>query len=299
MLTEGIAKNTMHKIYAVDILPNAIIEQALFTENYITSEITENFIKLETVVDVNVLFDKSVLPQAIDSKENFTDVVITNFFISDSGKIGNKTHGEISGTFYGCIKPLKALKEEKKIIIDSHQRPINTEPIVPQTNHTQPINTLPLPRLWRMRGCFFKFLQLLGLLMLLLFMLRHCNSCNTPAPLPLPMLDSLSQDFTDTMAFQNSNTYITFNDWDKADNDRITVKINDEIIAKNVLITNALNSIQIKNLKKGNNTLEIIPTSFGRGNCTVNVEISDSQNTFRFQCNIKKGQTVKKNLSVN
>ena len=299
MLTEGIAKNTMHKIYAVDILPNAIIEQALFTEDYRTSENTENFIKLENVVDVNVLFDKSVLPQAIDSKENFTDVVITNFFISDSGKIGNKTHGEISGTFFGCIKPLNALKEEKKIIIDSHQRPINTEPIVPQTNHTQPTNALPLPRLWRMRGCFFKFLQLLGLLMLLLFMLRHCNSCNSPAPLPLPMLDSLSQDFTDTMAFQNSNTYITFNDWDKADNDRITVKINDEIIAKNVLITNALNSIQIKNLKKGNNTLEIIPTSFGRGNCTVNVEISDSQNTFRFQCNIKKGQTVKKNLSVN
>ena len=82
MLTEGIAKNTMHKIYAVDILPNAIIEQALFTEDYRTSEITENFIKLETVVDVNVLFDKSVLPQAIDSKEYFTDVVITNFFIS-------------------------------------------------------------------------------------------------------------------------------------------------------------------------------------------------------------------------
>ena len=100
MLTEGIAKNTMHKIYAVDILPNAIIEQALFTEDYRTSENTENFIKLENVVDVNVLFDKSVLPQAIDSKENFTDVVITNFFISDSGKIGNKTHGEISGTFF-------------------------------------------------------------------------------------------------------------------------------------------------------------------------------------------------------
>jgi hypothetical protein len=125
MLTEGIANNTMHKIYAVDILPNAMVEQALFTEDYSTPEITENFIKLETVVDVNVLFDKSVLPQAIDSKENFTDVVITNFFISDSGKIGNKTHGEISGTFYGSIKPLKALKVDNKIIIESQPHTAN------------------------------------------------------------------------------------------------------------------------------------------------------------------------------
>lgn len=56
---------------------------------------------------------------------------------------------------------------------------------------------------------------------------------------------------------------VIFSDWDRPDNDRITIKINNQIVADNMLITATPQSFQINNLHQGNNKLEIIPTALG------------------------------------
>lgn len=301
-LNQRQAAASLHKTYFVDILPNSVVTSAEFTDDYAEIANSRDSVRLPSLNEVNLFFDKTKIADAINSKENLSNVVITDYKIEDVGKEGIKTHGELSGTFYGTIKP-PDYKEEKKEVekIIPPVAPISNAvetPITPTVSDVASEPLAPVSRGWRMGGCLSRLLQLLGLLFLLSLLLRQCNSCNPPSPLPTPTLDSLSQDRKDTMQFQNSNATITVNDWDRPDNDRITVKVNNEVVANNLLITAAPQSIQIKNLHQGNNSLEIIPTAFGLGDCTATVEISDSKNTFRFECDIKKGETVKKNLFV-
>lgn len=284
------------KTYGVEILPNAVVADARLANETNRPDANSNLIKFENVKDVNVYLQSDTGSDVLITKEHFTDIIISQYSISDSGKDGHQTHGVITGTFFGTIRPIG--NNVKNITERITSIPVNqvAEPVSAGINTTLPI----LPKLpsWRWRSCLFQLLQLLGLLLLLLFLLSKCNSCRPTETLPLPMLDSISEEYTDTMLLQHSNAYITFNDWDRADNDRITVKLNEDIIAKNILIGKALQTFQINQLHKGNNRLEIIPTAFGKGNCTVNVEIGDSRNIFRFNCNIKKGETVVKNILV-
>ena len=294
---------SLHKVYSVNILPNSLVSDAEFTTDY--SEIANNqdSVRLSSLNEVNLIFDKSKIANAINSKEGLSNVVITDYKIENVGKEGLDTHGELSGTFYGTITPPDFKVEEKKEIekiippvtpiANAVETPVAT---TPSSTVTEPL--APISRGWNLGGCLTRLLQLLGLLFLLSLLLNKCNSCNPPAPVPTPTLDSLSQDRKDTMQFQSSNATITMNDWDRPDNDRITVKVNNEVVVNDMLITAAPKSFQIKNLHQGNNSLEIIPTAFGLGDCTATIEIGDSKNTFRFECDIKKGETVKKNLFV-
>ena len=295
-LFDGIKGAINQRAYEVNILPNSMLTKAHITDNSFKPSFEVDAIRLNFVSDVNVFLQSGADGPNYISKEQFYDVVITDYQISESGKDGHETHGQLTGNFYGIIRPAKVSPKQPLA-----PNTVSTNNMVSNTfNSPEPLPTPVLPQLpsWGWRGCWYRFFQLFGLLLCLLFLLSKCNSCRPIAPLPLPLLDSLSEEYTDTMSLQNSNAYITFNDWDRADNDRITVKLNNEVIAKNMLISNALQTIQIKQLHRGNNKLEIIPTAFGKGNCTVNVEIGDSRNIFRFNCNIKKGETVIKNILV-
>jgi hypothetical protein len=271
---------------------------AEFIDDYSKTANNQDSIKLDSLNEVNLFFDKSKLPNAVNSKEVLTNVVITEYKIEDVGKEGIKTYGRLSGIFYGTIKPpnFKKEKEIEKIVTPTIQDDFIEEStiIIPASD----AELLPVIRKWNFGGCLTKSLLILGLTFLLSLLLKKCNSSSPPAPLPSPAVDSLSQDNKDKMPLDSQNATIMVNDWNIQDNDRITIKINNEVVAENLLIVKIPKTFQITNLQKGNNSLEIIPTAFGKGNVTATVEVSDLKNTFRFECNIRKGKTVKKNLFV-
>lgn len=301
-LNQRQAATSQHKTYFVDILPNSLVTNAKFSDDYSEMANKQDSIRLASINEVNLFFDTSKIADAVNSKETLTNVVIIDYKIEDVGKEGIKTYGELSGTFYGTIKPPNH-KEEKKeiekivspIIQDDF---IEESKVIIPASDAEPLLALPKLRRWNMGGCLTSLLPLLGLLFLLSLLLNKCNTCNPPAPLPTPLVDSLSQDNKESMQLDGSNATIMVNDWNIQDNDRITIKVNNEIVAENMLIVKKPKTFQITNLQKGNNTLEIIPTAFGKGNVTATVEVSDIKNTFRFECNIKRGETVKKNLFV-
>ena len=291
---------SIHKIYSVNIHPNSFVSGAEFTTDYSEIANSKDSVRLPSLNEVNLIFDKSKIADSINSKESLTNIVITDYKIVNVGKDGLDTHGELSGTFYGTIAPPHLKEEEKKVekiippIANTVETPLASTPV----SDVIPKVAAPISRGWNMGGCLLRLIQLLGLLFLLSLLLNKCNSCSPPAPVPTPTLDSLSQDREDTMQFDHSQATITVNDWDRPDNDRITIKVNKEVVANDMLITAAPQTFQINNLHSGNNTLEIIPTAFGLGDCTATIEIGDSKNTFRFECDIKRGETVKKNLFV-
>ena len=291
-----------HKYYTVNILFNSYVKEAELISDYTEIANTEDSIQLPSLAEVNVIFDVAKLPEAIHSKEALSNIVITNYRIERAGKAGIDTFGKLSGTFYGTIVPpdLKEEKEEVTAIVP----PVSsiTETILPPQPSGEVREEVLAPSVsesWSLGGCLSPLIGLLGLLFLLLWLLQECNNHHPPAPIPQPVLDSLSQDHQDTIKLNNTKATITVNDWDKADNDRITIVVNDIVVAKDMTITAAPQSFQLTNLKKGNNTLEIIPTYFGVGDVTATIEISDGPHTFRFQCDIKKGEIVKRNLVVN
>jgi hypothetical protein len=300
-LNQSQVVTSLHKTYFVDILPNSFVTSAEFTDDYEDIANNPNSIRLPLLNEVNIFFDLSKNIHAINSKQNLSNVVINDYKIEDVGKEGIKTFGKISGTFYGTIKPPDfkvELKELEKIVPPITSANDIVEALLTKTDViSEPL--APVSRGWRLGGFLSKLFLLLGLLFLLSLLLRQCNNYNAPAPLPKSTLDSFSQDRKDTMQFKNLNAIITVNDWDKPDNDRITVKVNNGVVVNDMLIIEAPQSFQIKNLHQGINSLEIIPTAFGLGHCTATIEIGDSKNTFRFECDIKKGETVKKNLFVN
>ena len=301
----------IQKSYSVDILPNSEVSDVELIDEY--NETTKNLesIRLPQLDEVNILFDKSKLNHAIDSKEKVYNAVITNFKISESGKDSNKTYGVISGTFYGTIDPTQPISSTH-VKTDDFQLNETTSDRNITTPYTNVGSDLSFNKStnwfsnifsfgfgsWKLAGCFFRLLQIVGLLFLLSFLLRWCNSLHLPSPPPYPVLDSLSQDNKETMLLEDTGATITVNDWNRPDNDRITMKVNDVVVAKNMLITKNPQTLEINNLHKGNNSLLIIPTSFGLGAVTATVEIGDMKNTFRFKCTLKSGEVVRKNLYV-
>lgn len=301
----------VQKSYSVHIHPNSEVSDVQFIDDYTNTIKNTASVRLQHLDEVNLLFDQSKLTNAIDSKEKVYNVVITNFKISESGKDSHKTHGVISGTFYGTVDPTETISNAE-IPTDDFPLNQNIDRENVSTNRKNVDTAFSSNKssnwffnlfglgfgTWKLGGCFFRLLQIIGLLFLLSFLLRWCNSFHLPSPLPPTAVDSLSQDNKTTMLLEGNSTTITVNDWNKPDNDRITVKINDVVVAQNMPITIAPKTLEINNLHKGNNSLTIIPTNFGLGAVTATVEIGDIKNTFRFQCTIKRGEVVHKNLYV-
>lgn len=289
------------KSYNVDIHPNSEVSNVEFVEDYHTLTKNSESVRIPNLDEVNVLFDKSKLTHAVDSKEKIHHVIITDFKIVESGKDSNKTHGILTGTFFGTLYPNNSVPVENDFsVVNNPVTPSN--PTLTSNSYSNKFSSWYSNLFgfgsWKLGGCLFRLLQLLGLVFLLSLLLRWCNNFHLPMPLPRTTLDSLSQDNKETMLLENQSATITVNDWNRPDNDRITLKVNDLVIAKNMLITKTPKTLEINNLHKGKNSLVIIPTSFGLGAVTATVEIGDQKNTFRFKCTIHKGEVVRKNLLV-
>ena len=306
-----LTKEPTHRLFDVDILPNSIITDAVVITDYTNELEISDYIMLYELLGVNVLFNKDIWSEAIDSKENFISVYITEHQITNYGSNGQQTYGEFTGIFYGTIDYNKSKNliqnnnDEKIGVISNGSQPTfssqNSSNAVP-VNYSNLSNNRGcyslFPRWGSLWGCLPRLFQLVMLLLLILFLLKKCNTCNKPSAVPEHVLDSLSIDNDSTYSINANTAVLIVNDWDRIDNDIITIRLNQKTLAQNIKIVRALQFINIDNLKKGNNELEIIPVSFGKGNVTAVVEITDMKNSYRFKCDIKRNEIVRKNLYV-
>lgn len=291
-----------HTIYGIDIQINSYCEQTRFIDDYREKLRDADSIRLKKLEDVNLIFDLTTHPDAIHSKEHLTQVIITDYKIDSAGKADGKTYGEISGTLYGTVRNEAAIQEEKKkeAVVRTPDASVQETVASHAESDTEPASAPVFTQAGSSgSGCLSTILGLLLLLLLLSLLLRTCNSCNPLPPVPAPVIDSLKQEQKDTFEVKERTATITVNDWDLADSDRVTLKVNDIVVAENLTITKVPQAFEVTNLHEGTNVLEIIPIYFGQGDVTATVEISDGKNYFRFECDIKKGETVRKLIQVN
>lgn len=290
---------TSYKSYPITIAQNSVVSNAELVEDYSSIGSTQDCIRLDELSGINLFFDRTKCPEGINSKETLTNILITDYKLETSGKDTLNTFGELSGIFYGMRVPpsVKQVIKENAVV----EKTVKTKDTFNAAtyNIAEKDEIPPSDKKENKVGRYMlRIAQLLGLLFLLSLALRKCNSCNLPDDIPEQTIDSISKEHSDAINFDNSDASITVNDWDRPDNDRITIKLNNETIASDMLIKSAPQTIYLDHLNKGDNLLEIIPTDFGLGDVTATVELSDSKNTFRFECDIKKGQTVKKTIRV-